>query len=143
MKVLKKYNTTKWVRKNIFKVFHFDSLILFAIYIYFNSIYHNSSQLWLVNILLFGVINLYLYLNSFYDKNRINDKIHTDDISSILIVLLVSLIPIFYYASSKNVSITYYIMFGYIFFNYIVVKICLTINDFIIKIVLRRSNENK
>ena len=143
MKVLKLDKDNKWNKKNIFKMFHFDSLILFALYIYFNNFYPNSSQLWLVRILLFGVINLYLYLNSFYDKNRITDKIHTDDISCVLLILLVSFVPIIYYISSRNVTITYYVMLGYIFFNYIIVSVCLAINDFIIKIVLRRSNENK
>lgn len=144
LKYLKKNNKDKnWIKKNIFKVFHFDSLILFAIFIFFNGIYQNSSQLWLVRILLFGVINLYLYLNSFYDMNRIKDKIHTDDISSILLILLISLIPIIYFISSNNVNITYYVMFGYIFFNYIIVNLCLSINNFLFKIVLRRNNENK
>ena len=144
LKYLKKNNKGKnWIKKNIFKIFHFDSLILFAIFIFFNGIYQESSQLWLVRILLFGVINLYLYLNSFYDKNRINDKIHTDDISCILLILLISLIPIIYFISSNNVNITYYVMFGYIFFNYLLVSLCLSINDFLFKIVLRRNNENK
>lgn len=145
MKDLKLNNSKEknWFKRNIFKIFHFDSLILFAIYIYFNSIYQDSSQLWLVRILLFGVINLYLYLNSFYDKNRIKDKIHTDDISCILLILLISLIPIVYFISTSNAIITYYVMFGYIFFNYLLVSICLFINNFIIKVVLRRNNENK
>ena len=64
--------TKKWIKENIFKIFHFENIILFAIFIYFSAYYHNADQIWLVDVLLFSAINLYLFFNRYYDKNTRN-----------------------------------------------------------------------
>lgn len=134
--------TKKWIKENILKIFHFENLILFGLFIYFAQNYTGANQLWLVKVLLFSVINLYLYINKFYDKNSIKDKLTTEDISTILIILLITLIPIIFYSSTKMYTTTYYIMFGYSFFNYLIVYISKILNELIFKIV-KKQNENK
>ena len=135
--------TLKWITKNFFKIFRFDNIILFSIYIFFSYINTDASQLWLVKLLLFSGINLYLYINSHYDKNKTKEKIITDDISTIFIILFLSSIPITYFISSKNYTITYYTMFSYSFFNYIIVYIGKKINDLTFKMVIKHGNKSK
>lgn len=128
----------KWIKNNIMNIFHFDNLILFAIFVYFSKNYPNANQIWLVEILLFTVINLYLYLNRFYDKNNSKDKLEIKDISIVLIILLLTLIPIVFYVSTKNYLLTYYILFAYSFFNYVIVFASKGIYELLIKIIKRR-----
>ena len=78
-----------WLKNNIFKAFHFKDLILYGILFYFTSSYYKSSQIWLVSILLFTMINLYLFINSFYDKHRSNEKITSKDLSLIIVISLI------------------------------------------------------
>ncbi len=132
--------TKKWIKENIFKIFHFENIILFAIFIYFSAYYHNADQIWLVDVLLFSAINLYLFFNRYYDKNRNKGKIGTNDISTILILLLITLIPFIYYVSKRNHVVTYYILFAYSFFNYIISYIAININKAIIKLI-KKNNE--
>ena len=144
---IKILNTTninkKWLKKNFFNIFRFDSLILIAIFVYFTINYNEADQIWLVEILLFSAINLYLYFNSYYDKNKSNYRIDTKDLSTILIILIIFLIPLFYFIATKNSLITYYILFSYSFFNFIIVFIAKKINDLIIKLIIKKKNENK
>ena len=146
--VIKIINTNEinkeWLKKNFFNIFRFDTLILIGIFIYFMiTYYHTADQIWLVEILLFSAINLYLYFNSYYDKNKTDYHIDTKDLSTILIILIIILIPLIYFISTKNSLITYYILFGYTFFNFIIVYLAKKINDLIIKIILKRNHENK
>ncbi len=135
--------TKKWLKNNIFRIFHFENIILFAIFIYFSTYYHNANQIWLVEVLLFSAINLYLFFNRCYDKNKNHAKIGTNDISTILIVMLIIIIPFIYYIAKRNHVITYYILFAYSFFNYLIVYIATKINDTIIKAIKRKNNENE
>ena len=134
----------EWLKKNFFNIFRFDTLILIGIFIYFMiTYYHKADQIWLVEILLFSAINLYLYFNSYYDKNKTDYHIDTKDLSTILIILIIILIPLIYFVSTKNSLITYYILFGYTFFNFIIVYLAKKINDLIIKLILKKNHENK
>lgn len=133
--------TFSWIKKNIFKIFHFETIILYAIFVYFAVYYRDANQIWLVEILLFSAINLYLYINTFYDKNKNNEKIETRDISTILITLIIVILPIIYYVSTKNREITYYILFGYSFFGYLIAAMSSLLNNLIIKII-RKNNES-
>lgn len=135
-------HTKEWIKKNFFNVFRFDSLILFAIFIYFAINYHNANQIWLVEVLLFSSIYLYLYINSYYDKNKSKSKITTRDFSTILILLILIIIPVVYYASTKNNLNTYYILFIYTFFNFIIVGLSKFINELVLKIIKRKNNED-
>lgn len=118
--------TLSWLKKNIFKMFHIDMIILIGIFIYFVS-YEQD----LVTKMLFSTINIYLFVNSFYDTRR-TSKIKTikSENNVIIATFIISLLPIIYYFITKELTNTYYIMLGYSFFYYIVVFIC----RFIIKI---------
>lgn len=143
LKVLKENKMSKiWLKENIFKIFRFDNIILFAIFFYFSAYHHEANQILLVDTMLFSAINLYLFINTYYDKNKNNNKIDQNDISTILILLLITLIPFIYYTSTNNYVITYYILFAYGFFNYLIVFISRCINIFINNKV-RSKNENK
>lgn len=143
IKDLKRVKVNKeWIRKNIFKIFHFENIILFGIFIYFSANYKHANQIWLVDILLFSAINLYLFFNRYYDKNRNDSKIGTGDVSTILIILLLISIPLIYYVSTHNYVNTYYILFAYSFFNYLIVFIAKSINDLIMKIIRKRNSED-
>lgn len=133
--------TFKWIKKNIFKIFHFENIILFAIFFYFSAYYSDSNQIWLVDILLFSAINLYLFINRYYDKNRSQAAIGTKDVSTILIIMLLIIIPIIYYISTSNYAITYYILFGYSFFNYVIVYVAKSLNDLTMKVIIKENNE--
>lgn len=123
----------KWLKKNILKVFQFDKLILIAIFIYFSLLYPDANQVWLVEIMLFSVINLYLYINNIYNKTR--NKVSKEDVKEILFILLFMIVPIIIFSITKNQSLTYYIMFGYSFFNYLIVFLSVKLSDLINKII--------
>lgn len=119
----------KWLKKNFFKIFEFDKLILTGIFIYFSLLYPDANQIWLVEIMLFGVINLYLYINDFYNKNK--TKQFSYNTKELIIILLISLIPIIFFSITKNQNITYYIMFAYNFFNFLIIYICKILSNLI------------
>ena len=133
----------KWFIKNIFKIFRFDTIILLLIYIFFSYINTDASQLWLVKLLLFAGINLYLFINSYYDKNKIKEKIKTDDVSTILILLFITFIPILLFMSTEDYTISYYIMFAYSFFNYLIIYIAKKINDLTFRLVIKHGDKDK
>lgn len=132
---------SEWLKKHLFQVFHFNDLILYGIFVYFTSNYYKSNQIWLVSILLFTVINIYLYINSFYDKNRSKNKINYNDLSQLLIILFLSIIPVVYYILTKEYIITYYILFGFNFFNFIIVLLARYINKKLIKLIKTHNDE--
>lgn len=135
--------TFTWIKNNIFKIFHFENLILIGIFVYFSFNYYKANQIWLVEVLLFSSINLYLFFNRYYDKNNTEYSIGNKDITTILIILFLVLLTIIYYLTTNQYTITYYILFIYSFFNYIVVFISKLINDLIYKLVRRHNNEIK
>ena len=113
----------QFIKENILKLFRFDNIILIGLYVYFSLTYPDADQIWLIRVLLFASINLYLLLNSIYDKkNKGNLEKKEKNIIFMLAVLI--LIPIIYYAFTRRYKITYYIMFGYSFFNGILVLLC-------------------
>jgi hypothetical protein len=132
-----------WIKHNIFKIFHFETLILIAIFVYFSINYYKANQIWLVEVLLFSSINLYLFFNRYYDKNNKDYKIGNKDVTTILIILFIVLLTIIFYLTTNRFTITYYLLFIYSFFNYLIVFISKSINDFIYKIVRRHNNEIK
>lgn len=135
--------TFSWLKNNIFKIFHFENLILIGIFVYFSINYYKANQIWLVEVLLFSSINLYLFFNRYYDKNNTEYKIGNKDITTILIILFIVLLTIIFYLTTNKYTITYFVLFGYSFFNYVIVYISKLINDLIYKIVRRHNNEIK
>ncbi len=133
----------KWLKNNVFKIFHFQNLILIGVFTYFSINYYNANQIWLVEILLFSSINLYLFFNRYYDKYNTEYKIGNRDTTTILIILFLILLTTIYYLTTKNHTITYYIFFAYSFFNYIIVYISKLINDLIYRLVRKHNHEIK
>lgn len=142
---IKKLENTKisknWFKSNLFSIFHFPNIILFAIFIYFSIRYSDANQIWFTSILLFSSINLYLFINHYYDKYKTTEKIDSMNLSTILIILFLVFIPIIYYISTSNYTITYYILFIYSFFNYLIVYISKLINDFLVKRVFKNDKK--
>ena len=135
--------TWNWIKDNIFKIFHFENLILIGLFVYFSIYHYKADQIFLVEILLFTSINLYLFINRYYDKTNVEYKIGNKDITTIFVILFITLIPIMFYLTTNREVITYFILFGYSFFNYIIVFISKFINNIIYKIVRRHNNEIK
>ena len=135
--------TWNWIKDNIFKIFHFENLILIGLFVYFSIYHYKANQIFLVEILLFTSINLYLFINRYYDKTNVEYKIGNKDITTIFVILFITLIPIMFYLTTNREVITYFILFGYSFFNYIIVFISKFINNIIYKIVRRHNNEIK
>ena len=135
--------TWNWIKDNIFKIFHFENLILIGLFVYFSIYHYKANQIFLVEILLFTSINLYLFINRYYDKTNMEYQIGNKDITTILIILFITLIPIIFFLTTNREVITYFILFGYSFFNYIIVFISKLINNIIYKIVRRHNNEIK
>lgn len=137
-----KKTNMEYYKKNFFKIFPFDTIILTAIFVFVAKFYKSADQIWLAKVLLFASINLYLYINTFYDESRKKNKIGTNDISTMLILVILMLLPIIFYVAFHKYTITYYILFGYSFFYYPITIISKGINSIILKIVRRKSNEN-
>jgi peptidoglycan/LPS O-acetylase OafA/YrhL len=138
-----KKTNTEYYKKNFFRIFPFDTLILTAIFVFVSKFYKNADQIWLAKILLFSSINLYLYINTFYDESRKKNRIGTGDISTMLILTILILPPIIFYVAFHMYTITYYILFGYSFFYYPITIISKSLNNLLFKIVRHRNNENK
>ena len=137
-----KKTNMEYYKKNFFKIFPFDTLILTGIFVIVCKFYKSADQIWLAKILLFSSINLYLYINTFYDESRKKNRIGTGDISTMLILTIIMLLPIIFYVATHHYTITYYILFGYSFFYYPITIISKAINSLLFKIVRRQNHEN-
>ncbi len=129
----------EWIKENFLKVFHLDNLILFGLFIIFVSIYRNSGKIFITKLLLFSSINLYLLANRYYDKNKHKYNIGNEDISTILIIVIISLIPISVYNITGWYTVSYILMFAFAFFNYYIVIVAKKINDLLIKRTKKKS----
>lgn len=127
----------KWFKKNLPKMIYFEEILLIAIFIYFST-YDNKT----VNEMLFSVMNLYLFVNTFYNRRAMsNNKLDITDLSTILIIVIISFGPYFFFIKTNNLIYTYYILFGYIFFSYLITIFGRFI-DFLLKKVFK-SSESK
>ncbi len=131
--------TGEWIKKNLLNLFHFDNLILFGIFLFFCKTFKDSNQIFLTKVLLFSCINLYLFINQLYEKKHHKTILGVEDISTILIIILLSLIPIVFYTITGHYTIAYYIMFGYNFGNFIIVYLSKKINDLLIKMIKKKK----
>lgn len=124
----------KWLKKNFNKIFHIEELLLIAIFVYLSR-YGNQTFSSIVHQMLFSVMNLYLFVNSFYDKRTITkNKIGLSDLKEIVILIFITSIPFIYYIRTENMLYTYYLMFSYGFLNFIFVLISRLISFIIGKI---------
>lgn len=121
--------TLKWFKKSIFKIFRFETLILIGIFIYFLR-FENE----LVNIMLFGVICLYLFAASFHDShNKINCKNFKPNLFIIVSLILITTIPYIFYKNTNDLALTYIILFAYLFFSHFLVVLITLIYNLIPK----------
>ena len=125
----------QWMKKHIFQLFHFNDLILYAIFFYFLELYNNADHIWLVSILLFSAINLYLFINSFYDVNRSKNRIEVSDFSNIMIIVIITIIPFIYYMLTGSYINTYCILFAMGFGHYLVAIVTKIINNGMLKLL--------
>ena len=123
----------KWLKKNYGRIFYVEDLLLVAIFIYFST-YHNST----VNEMLFAVINLYLFVNTFYDRRAMsNNHLGIPDLSTILIVIILSFFPVIYYIKTNQLLVTYFILFGYAFVSFLIVLLSRGIDSLLKKLLKR------
>ena len=102
-----------YLRKNLFKIFRLDLLFLVGVYIYFAS-----YKMEFVDKYLFLVMNLYLFVNRFYDKKS---KISKNFYKKNIILVLIMLIPFIIYIVKDNLVLTYKIMLLYLVFEYVII----------------------
>ena len=129
--------------KNLWRILPLDRLILTGIFVFVCIFYKGASQLWVAKVLLFASINLYLYINTFYDEDRKRFNLTTGDISTMLIILILMIGPIVFYVATHMYTVTYFILFGYSFFYYIITLLSKGINSLIFKIVRKKNNEKE
>lgn len=98
------------------KIFHLDTIVLGLLFLIIALIFKNSDQIKLVKMLLFITFNIYLLLYCIYDKKNKYD-IDKKDRKIIYIMLLIMIIPIIFYLTTKFYTITYYIMYIYNIIN--------------------------
>lgn len=124
----------KWLKKNFNKIFHIEELLLIAIFVYLSN-YGNQTFSNIVHQMLFSAMNLYLFVNSFYDKRTdTTNKIGLSDLKEIIILFFIACIPFIYFIRTENMLYTYYLMFSYGFLNFIFVLISRLISFIIGKI---------
>ena len=113
-----KFNS-QYLRKNFFKIFRLDTLFLIIVFYYFASYDKNF-----VNQYLFAVMNLYLCVNSIYEKKEKYQKnFLKNNIISIILLIIVLLTPFLIYFIKKDLVLTYKIMLIYLFLEYIIIII--------------------
>ncbi len=122
--------TIKFIYKNFFKIFRLDTLFLIIVFFYFAS--YNKD---FVNQYLFAVMNIYLCVNSIYEKKAKYPKnFLKNNIFNFILLLVVLLIPFIIYFTNKNLTLTYKIMLIYLFLEYIIILLILNISKLLKKI---------
>lgn len=106
------------INKKDYKLFRFDTLILFAIFIYFTT-----HKMIFVNKLLFFTINLYLFVNKLYDKKmktKFNIKKY---INKVLFGYFLGILTFIPYIIYRGLTHSYYLAFVLILFYPIIMII--------------------
>ena len=123
-----KYNF-KYLKTNFFKIFRLELLFLIVVFFYFAS-----YKLDFVSEYLFVVINLYLFVNSFYEKKiKLKKDFYSENLSNLIFLFFIIIIPIIIYVFKNNLIITYKIMFIYLFLEYPLILIINTLSKTIKK----------
>ena len=116
----------KWMKLNFWKMFRIDILLLIAIFIYFVRFDNHA-----VDLMLFFMINLYLFINILYEIPAKQKKVKINLLILLPYLLIISL-PIIYYIFTKNFVYTSFIMFGYTFLAYIIVILVKILSNYIL-----------
>lgn len=115
-KEYRKFNG-KYLKKNFFKIFRLDLLFLILVFFYFASFEKDF-----VDKYLFMVMNLYLCVNSIYEKKyKITKQFFKDNGLELILLLIIMLIPFGFYIFKNNLVLTYKIMLVYLFLEYIII----------------------
>jgi len=122
-----------WFKNNLLKMFRIDMLILIAIFIFFLQ-YNNNT----VNIMLFFMINLYLFINCLYDEQQSKNR-KKIILKHLFPYCLVIAIPILFFIFTRRFVPTCLIMFSYSFFAYIIVILVKKISVFFEVIFKKRK----
>lgn len=127
-----------YLKKNIFKIFRLDTLLLIVCYWYFASFDREF-----VDKYLFAMICLYLFVNFFYEKkNSFQKNFWKNNIIQLLLLLILISIPFIYYHNTNNLNLTYKIMLLYLFLEYIIILIVSYIAKLFKKIFKRKGSQN-
>ncbi len=104
----------KYLRKNIFKIFRLDMLFLIVVYFYFSNF-----DMEFVDKYLFVVMNIYLFVNSFYDqKLDIKKDFFKNNLFNLVLLFLVMVGPFLVYFKTKDLNLVYKIMLLYLYLEY-------------------------
>ncbi len=116
LKEAQKMGYSKWFRKNFYKIFRIDTLLLLALFFYFAKF-----NMAIVNKLLFTVIHLYMWVNTFYDNNENKEHLSKDDIGPCIILLIWMLVPIIWFEKALTQVEVYKLMCIFTFFTFVFV----------------------
>ena len=131
----KDYKTFSWkyFKKNIFKIFRLDTLLLIIAFFYFASF--NKE---FVDKYLFAVMSLYLCVNSFYEsKNNLKKNFFKSNSLELFLIFIIMLIPFYIFFKMNNLVLTYKVMLMYLFLEYIIILVVSYISKFIKKLIKR------
>ena len=109
----------KYLKNNFFNIFRLDLLFLILVFFYFASFEKDF-----VDKYLFMVMNLYLCVNSIYEKKkRITQDFFKNNIIELILLLIIMLLPFSFYFIKNNLVLTYKIMLIYLILEYIIILI--------------------
>lgn len=117
----RKYQKFSWdyLKKNFFRIFRIDTLFLIIVYFYFASF-----DMEFVSQYLFAVICIYLFVNSFYEKNKpLAKNFWKQYIGEILLLFIYMILPILFYYLKHNLVFTYKWMLISLFLEYFLILI--------------------
>jgi hypothetical protein len=109
----------KYFKKNFFRIFRIDTLFLIIAFWYFSSFDKEF-----VNIYLFAVMVIYLFVNQFYEKKEKFKKhfIH-NNLFHLILIFLIMLIPIILYFTGVYLVFVYKMMFILLYLEYPIILI--------------------
>lgn len=121
----------KYLKKNFFKIFRLDTLVLIVAFGYFASFDKEF-----VDKYLFAVMCIYLCVNSFYEKkDSLKKNFFKNNVLNIFLLFLIMLIPFYIYFVKHDLDSTYKIMFLDLFLQYIIILGVSYITKFLKKIL--------
>ena len=121
----------KYLTKNFFKIFRIDLLFLIIVFYYFTS-----YKLDFVSMYLFAVMNIYLFVNSFYEhKNKLKPLFFKSNLLNLILLFLISLIPFLIFIIKEDLILTYKIMLLYLFLEYPILIITSFLSNQITKLL--------
>ncbi len=125
----------KYLTKNFIKLFRIDLLVLIIMFYYFTSF-----KLEFVSMYLFAVMNIYLFVNSFYDhKNKLKEHFFKNNLLNLILIFLITLIPFLIYIFKHDLDLTYKLMLLYLFLEYPLLIITSTLSRELTKLFKRKK----